>query len=54
MEWQLFIILLYLHWPEGGDQYGGEVKIGLGHEEIAEGRIDEHSIDKSIGRLQVK
>ena len=37
------VIILYLHWPEGGDQYGGEVKIGPGHEEIAEGRIDENN-----------
>ena len=48
------MVIIYLHRPEGGDQYGGEVKIRPGHEEIAEGRIDEHSVDKSIGRLQVK
>ena len=49
-EWQPY----YLHGPEGSDQYGGEMKVGPGHEEIAESRIDEHSIDESIGWLKEK
>ena len=39
----------YLNWPKGSDEYGREMKIGPGHEEIAEGRIDEYGVDKSIG-----
>lgn len=49
-EWQPY----YLHGPKGSDQYGGEVKIRPGHEEIAESRIDEHSIDESIDWLKEK
>ena len=30
------------------------MKIGPGHEQVAEGRIDENRIDKSVGRLQMK